>query len=69
LIIHRAYPEGAAGSGRPGSIDSLEKGLIRVNTIQGNLIISEAQLEGHRRMPASEMARGISLEAGETLGR
>jgi methionyl-tRNA formyltransferase len=69
LIIHRAYPEAAAGSGRPGSIDFLERGLVRVNTGRGNLVISEAQLEGHRRMASAEMARGLSLQAGETLGR
>jgi methionyl-tRNA formyltransferase len=69
LIIHRAYPEAATGSGRPGTLDSIEKGLIKVNTGQENLIILEAQLEGHRRMPASEMARGLFLKAGETLGR
>jgi methionyl-tRNA formyltransferase len=69
LIIHRGSPDPAGGAGPAGTIYSLEGGLIRVNTGQGLLAITEVQLEGHRRISSSEMARGFSLQIGERLGR
>jgi methionyl-tRNA formyltransferase len=69
LIIHQAVPNPSDTQAPPGTIFSLEEGLIRISTGQGFLAITELQLEGHRRMASSEMVRGFSLQVGEKLGR
>lgn len=69
LIIHRAGPDYPEITGAPGTVNSLEKGGIRIQTGQGILTIFEAQLEGHRRMSSEELLRGVSLKIGDHLGR
>lgn len=69
LIVHQAVPDPSEREGIPGTIFSLENGLIRVHTGQGVLAISEVQLEGHKRMSAAELIRGFSFQVGERLGR
>jgi methionyl-tRNA formyltransferase len=69
LILHQAVPEAAEIKGPPGMIYSLDKGLIRVHTGQGLLTLAEVQLEGHKRISAGDLVRGISLQVGERLGR
>jgi methionyl-tRNA formyltransferase len=69
LIIYKAGPDNPEISGAPGTVNSLEKGGIRIQTSQGILTIFEAQLEGHRRMSSEELLRGVSLKIGDCLGR
>lgn len=69
LIIHKAKPDHPEISGAPGTVNSLEKGSIRIQTGQGLLIVLEAQLEGHRRMSSEELFGGVSLRIGDRLGR
>ena len=69
LIIHRAVLDSSEIQGRPGTIYSLEKDRIRVHTGQGLLALLEVQQEGHKKMSAADLVRGLSLPVGERLGR
>jgi len=56
----------AEGSGEPGRLIAVHEDGIEIACGQGSLIIAEIQLEGSRRMAATELARGHheALEAG-----
>jgi len=69
LIIHWSKPDSIEILGTPGTINSLEKDRIQIQTGEGTLTVFEAQLEGHRRMPSEELLRGFALKAGDRLGR
>ena len=68
LIIHRAQPLEAKGSGEPGTIASFENDRIQVLTGRGTLSLLEVQLEGHRRLSSQDFLIGFPLRAGEKLG-
>ena len=53
------------GSGVPGTLIATHEDGIEIACGQGSLIVTEIQLEGSRRMAASELARGH----GEALAR
>jgi methionyl-tRNA formyltransferase len=60
----------AEGTGRPGQALGLdEKGRLKVGTGGGVLLISELQLEGKTRLPASEFTKGHRLERLEGTSR
>lgn len=48
----------ARGMGIPGQVLASEDGTIEIACGKGSLVLSEIQLEGSRRMPASELAKG-----------
>ncbi len=67
LKIHRALPlhrEHAA----PGVVIGTSDRGIKVGTGKGSLLLLEVQLEGKKRMPASEFAHGFRLRPGTVLG-
>lgn len=53
--------------GRPGEILRIDEHGILVAAAEGGLLLREVQLEGRKRMPAEEMARGARLEIGTFL--
>lgn len=75
--IHRAAGRQSARAGKPGEIfvppksDHPPKGDYGVDEMLvvcgsgGVLVISELQLEGKDRLPASQFLRGVRLESGE----
>jgi methionyl-tRNA formyltransferase len=67
LKLHRVLPiHRLAGS--PGIVTRhVERGIV-VGTGEGSLLLLEVQLEGKRRMSASEFLRGFSLPVGTRLG-
>ena len=67
LKIHRAHPSAEPAAGPPGRVAALDDG-VRVATGNGTLVLDEVQLEGRKRMPAAEFARGGSVKAGAVLG-
>jgi methionyl-tRNA formyltransferase len=64
LHIWRARP--LPGSGEPGRIVSLKP--LAVGCGEGRLELIEVQLEGRKRMPASDFANGHRLADSELLG-
>jgi len=56
----------AGGSGEPGRLIAVHNDGIEIACGQGSLVVAEIQLEGSRRMAATELARGHreALEAG-----
>ncbi len=53
---------------QPGQIVSADNGQILVQTGEGQLSLSEIQLEGKKRMPADAFLRGYQIDAGTQLG-
>jgi methionyl-tRNA formyltransferase len=67
LKLHRVLPVHRL-AGAPGAvIRHLRRGII-VGTGEGSLLLLEVQLEGKRRMSATEFLRGFSLPVGSRLG-
>jgi methionyl-tRNA formyltransferase len=66
LKIHRAHV-GTAHSDCPGAVLQVQ-GDLTVGTGEGTLVLDELQLEGRKRMPATEFVRGGSIKAGTVLG-
>lgn len=52
---------------QPGQIVSAEGGKLLVQTGEGQLSLSEVQLEGKKRMPVDAFLRGYTVEAGTSL--
>lgn len=52
---------------QPGQIVSAEGGKLLVQTGEGQLSLSEVQLEGKKRMPVDAFLRGYTVEAGTML--
>jgi len=71
LKIFRAFPvkkEGEREGAKPGEIlDTGDRDSINVACGEGILKITEVQMEGKRRMAASEFLRGCKIEAGTLL--
>jgi len=60
IISHRS-------KGYPGEILRVDKHGILVAAGRGGLLLREVQLEGRKRMSASELARGLHLKTGIQL--
>jgi methionyl-tRNA formyltransferase len=67
LKIHRAHAVGGGRHRQPGTVMAVETGVL-VATGEGDLLLDEVQLEGRRRLPAAEFARGGHVKAGSILG-
>ena len=68
LIAHRMQVDGKTAPGEPGTAD-LSGGHLLVACAQNTWIeITELQLEGKKRMTASEFLRGAGLKPGTRLG-
>src|ERR1700740_1383528 len=67
LKLHRVLPMHRL-AGAPGTvIRHVRRGII-IGTGEGSLLLVEVQLEGKRRMGASEFLRGFPLPVGSHLG-
>lgn len=67
LKLHRVLPIHRL-AGAPGTVmRHVRRGII-VGTGEGSLLLLEVQLEGKRRMSASEFLRGFQLPIGTQLG-
>ncbi len=53
------------GQEEPGTILEAGKGAFKVQTGHGLLVLEEVQLEGKKRMAASDFLRGFPVEAGQ----
>ena len=51
-----------------GEISIIEKDYFSIQTGAGQLIVSQVQLEGKRRMSAGDFLRGVQLDVGTCLG-
>lgn len=67
LKVHRALPAHRV-SGPPGVVQRLGNRGVLVTCGQGALLLLEVQLEGKRRMSATEFVRGFALPVGIALG-
>lgn len=52
----------------PGVLSAIESDNIQIQTLSGQLVVTEVQLEGKKRMLVSDFLRGYSLEVGTKLG-
>ena len=59
----------AQGEGSPGTIISVDKTGIKVQTGKGMILIKELQAPNKKRMPVSEYIKGNIIEPGQLLGR
>lgn len=67
LKVHRAHPIDTAATAPPGAVTATGDG-IAVATGQGTLLLDELQLEGRKRLPAADFARGGAIKVGTALG-
>ena len=65
--IWKAEVEEAAQEAEPGTIVSVEKNALKVQTGEGVLSLLEVQLEGKKRMDAGSFLRGYAVEVGTQL--
>lgn len=66
LRVLRAHVVATTRSATPGQVH-LENGEVMVTTGDGALILDELQLEGRKRMSATELLRGSGLTPGMVL--
>jgi methionyl-tRNA formyltransferase len=66
LKVHTAEPC-SSHSGQPGHVLTLADGIL-VACNPGALLLREVQLEGKRRMPATEFLKGHPIKPGIALG-
>jgi methionyl-tRNA formyltransferase len=67
LKLHRVSADECPARAAPGTVTAIDNG-ISVATGAGTLVLSEIQLEGRKRMSATEFARGGQLHPGSVLG-
>lgn len=67
LKIWRTSVEEADSGAKAGTIVSIAKDEIAVQTGKGILLLQEVQLEGKKRMPVDAFLRGYQLEKGALL--
>jgi methionyl-tRNA formyltransferase len=67
LKIHRAHASAAAAVRPPGTVTATHNG-IAVATGDGTLVLDEVQLEGRKRLAATEFARSGRIKIGTILG-
>ena len=53
----------------PGTVTAIEKNGFLVQTGAGQLRVTELQLEGKKRMDAGAFLRGVTMQAGDSLGK
>ena len=68
LIVHRMQVVSATNTSGPGTIEVIGHQLFVSCAQQTSIEITELQLEGKKRMTASEFLRGSSLKAAARLG-
>jgi methionyl-tRNA formyltransferase len=64
LKVWSSLVEASDGKSEPGTVVSTDKAGIHVACADGNLVLSEVQLEGKKRMEADAFLRGFSIETG-----
>jgi methionyl-tRNA formyltransferase len=67
LLASRTLTDAPAG-GAPGQILTASSDGLAVATGRGQLLVTELQLAGSRRMVAAEFLRGHAVQPGERLG-
>ncbi len=67
LKIHQAHIASSTAGAVPGAVVALREG-IAVATGDGVLVLDEVQLEGRKRLPAADFARG-AVKVGMVLGQ
>jgi methionyl-tRNA formyltransferase len=67
LIVHRMSPASLSGV-QPGTLHVLDDQRLAGCGEGTSVLFHEVQMEGRRRMPASEFLRGFQLRSGERLG-
>jgi len=67
LIVHRLHCADHPDRIAPGVIH-LHEGKVLVGCETGAIVLDEVQVEGKKRMPAEEFARGYQINSGERLG-
>ncbi|QHS50468.1 methionyl-tRNA formyltransferase [Edaphobacter sp. 12200R-103] len=67
LIVHRLHCADHPDKIAPGVIH-LHEGKVLVGCGSGTIVLDEVQVEGKKRMPAEEFARGYQINSGERLG-
>ncbi len=68
LIAHRVRVAGKIGAGVPGEIDCADHRFLVACAQETWIEITELQLEGKKRMAASDFLRGAGLTPGMRLG-
>ncbi len=68
LIAHRVRVDGKTGPGVPGEVDFADHRLLVACAQNTWIEITELQLEGKKRMAASDFLRGAGLTLGSRLG-
>ena len=67
LIVHRLSLASLSGM-EPGTLHVLDNQLLAGCGDNATVLLEELQMEGKRRMPASEFLRGFQVRTGERLG-
>jgi methionyl-tRNA formyltransferase len=67
IIVHRISPTSFSGID-PGTLHILDNQLLAGCGEGTTIVFDEIQMEGKRRMPASEFLRGFQLRSGERFG-
>ena len=60
--IYEAEKEAAAPQSEPGTLHTDNKTFLKVSTLDGMLNLKVLQLEGKKRMPVTDLLRGLKLE-------
>lgn len=68
LKIRKACVSQDTADGEAGTVSSVTKEAIMVNTGEGKLILQEVQLEGKKRMPVKDFLLGYRVGKGDKLG-
>lgn len=67
IKVYQSHPLVEAARGRPGEIVHIGKLGWTVATKDHNILITDVQLEGKKRMSASDLANGLRLSVGAVL--
>ena len=68
LKVHMSKMNEEIASGGPGEIvDVLDEGIV-IQAGSGSILLTEVQIEGKKRMPAAEFARGHQINISSSLG-
>lgn len=70
LKIFKAHAAVSETAGlMPGSVAYIDQSRLEINCGKNVLCITEAQLEGRRRMPIDELLRGATINSSSVLGK
>jgi len=58
----------ANGSGAPGTVLRADRLGLEVACGSGSVVVAELQLEGRKRLAATEFLAGYKIEPGDVLG-